>query len=70
MILRDQRQYSRSIRIFTFREIVVNEISVEALVGEEEEKINCGVAREMTSFMWQAKLGIWEIESQITSLME
>ena len=70
MILRDQRQYSRSIRIVTFREIVVDEISVEALVGEEEEKINCGVAREMASFMWQVKLGIWEIERQITSLLE
>ena len=70
MILIDQRQYSRSIRIVTFREIVVNEISVEALVGEEEEKINSGVAREMASFMWQVKLGIWEIERQITSLLE
>ena len=70
MILRYQRQYSRSIRIVTFRKIVVDEISTETLVGEEEEKINYGVAREMASFMWRAKLGIWEIESQITSLLE
>ena len=47
MIQRDQRQYSRSIRVVTFREIVVDEISAETLVEEEEEKINCGVTREM-----------------------
>ena len=49
MIQRYQRQYSRSFRVITFREIVVDEISAETLVGEEEEKINCGVAREMGS---------------------
>ena len=49
MIQRDQRQYSRSIRVVTFIEIVVDEISAETLVGEEEEKINCGVVREMSS---------------------
>ena len=49
MIQRDQRQYSRSIRVVTFKEIVVDEISVETLIGEEEEKINCWMAREMDS---------------------
>ena len=49
MIIRDQRQYSRSIRIVTFREIAVDEISAEALIGEEEEKINCWMAKELWS---------------------
>ena len=56
MIQRDQRQYSRSI---TFREIVVDEISVdETLVGEEEEKINCGVAREMGSSLVASEIKV------------
>ena len=44
--------------------------------GRETKRVKRGegdrecLAREMTSFMWRAKLGIWEIESQITSPLE
>ena len=44
--------------------------------GKETKRVKRGegdresLVRDMASFMWRVKLGIWEIESQITSLFE
>ena len=44
--------------------------------GRETKRVKRGegnresLAREMASFMWRVKLGIWEIKSQITNLLE
>ena len=44
--------------------------------GRETKRVKRGeggresMTREMTSFMWRVELWIWEIESQITSLLK